>query len=281
MQISVGFCWSGPARFAVLVCWKGGDCSKMSVVPTGLHQLVHNVLEDSLFGFAILVHIHVLGFNVACFLPPASTWSRARNHGEGQEPLRSSSKFLGLDDMNPQSSSKVTVCNHQLEFIAWFSQEALCCLTSKIWMRGGEGEEFWLSQKILAVSLSRGPYTTWTLRKSQALEALHDGHRQTFCLCQLGCSDQMRSWGILTRLSPVFSLLHPGWHKFQMGFSNSAFLSYSCPLQRRCSCSHDHKPMRGVSADGVFLSQSVTVSLAERFANFVGNICLERSRSQL
>ena len=101
-------------------------------------QLVHCILIETMDGQSILSLISLLDrirsgwFDLICLLPAAATWSRARHFGNGQKPLRFRTEPFGLQSLDPNSTSKVTASNQQLEFVSWFLKEALTCPTKKV-----------------------------------------------------------------------------------------------------------------------------------------------------
>ena len=205
MENFVAYCWFHPALSTGLSHWKVGVCNRTSSETAGLASWF--ALNEAMDGQSILSLISLLDrirsgwFDLICSLPAAATWSRARHFGNGQKPLRSRAEPFGLQSLDPNSTSKVTASNQQLEFVFWFFKEALTCPTKKV-------GSFWFSQK--------NSVEVWSLVHPQSgdfrsLEDNHGGGRGAVYLCQIGDSEHMRPMEICTNLDEIFNFIHLRW----------------------------------------------------------------------
>ena len=173
--------------------------------------------------------------------------SRSRHFENGQKPRRSRAEPVGLQSLDPISTSKVTASNKQLEFDSWFLKEALICPTKKVGV-------ILVFPEDLGGLLDSGPTSIWALQEFKSLEGLQGGLRGAEYLCQIGDSDNMRPLGIFSNLENVCKSLHRGWPNLvSTVIDHSPTLSYTGPLQKTCPCVKTHKAMRGTSSDGLFL----------------------------
>ena len=143
-------------------------------------------------------------FDLICLLPATATLSRAQHFGNGQKPLRSRTEPFGLQSLDPNSTSKATASNQQLEFAFWFLKEALTYPTKKVGV-------ILVFPEDLGGWLESGPSSIWGLKEFRSLEDYHGGRRGAVYLCQIGDSDHMRPTGIYTNLDEIFNFIHLGW----------------------------------------------------------------------
>ena len=115
------FCLISPSSLHGVELLKGWSLQENEQRDCWPCQLVHCILNETLDGQSILSFISLLDrirsgwFDLICLLPAAAT--RSRHYGNGQKPLRSRTEPSGLQSLDPNSISKVTASNHQLEFL--------------------------------------------------------------------------------------------------------------------------------------------------------------------
>ena len=188
-----------------------------------------------------------VGSESFCFLPLAATWSRARHHGEGQKPLRSWAQPLGFRDLDPGSEVTSQYAINNMSFsLSWLTQEAMSCTSTKIGVIRVFPEDLGEIE-----SGSSESSKSWSRSMTVVEEQSTPAKSEIRTKCDLSVFSR-------TLRTLVLSFLHPSWPLFHSSGirGNDAILSYAGPLQKTCPCVQGQKPMQGMSADGVFLSQS-------------------------
>ena len=169
---------------------------------------------------------------------PGILWKWAKTHCGPEQPF-------GLQSLDPNSISKVTESNQQLEFDSWLFMEALICPT------------FWCFQQTSVASWIQDRAQSWALQEFKSLVGLQGGLCGAAYLCQIGDADHMRPLGIFSNLENVCKSIHRGWPNLvSTVIDHSPTLSYTGPLQKTCPCVQNHKALRRASLDGHFLSHS-------------------------
>ena len=176
-------------------------------------------------------------------IPPASTWSRARNSGSrGPPPLRSRDSPLGIQGLSPRLLSQVREHNGALEccVMPWkCGAEVFRCVLSSLSApedRGGQ--------------VHNGPASIWQLEEVIGItKRTCEAVRSSAFACELRAADSPRPIAFISNLSQISSDIVRGWPELQL---KGNFLHYSGTLRRDCSCCQPHRVLRGISHDGKF-----------------------------
>ena len=161
-------------------------------------------------------------------------WSRARHaEAEGQKPLRSRSRPLGLPALSLSEQRKVNQANECLELGVWLAQQALSCETKQTDLLLVAPEDF-------GGEAIHGPAAIWQFKE---VHAFNEGQRAAGLLCQLSKADQKRPLGFISTLPAFRELLHPGWPQLDLIGDT---LQHLGSLPKDCPCAISHKPMVGL-----------------------------------
>ena len=110
-------------------------------------------------------------FQAVLFLPPASTWSRARHFGPGgQPPVRSRAQPWGITDTTDNRHVQVVHDNRSVEISTWFTEQSLKCAASRTPLIFVFSEDFGGHAK-------SGPASLWSLQELRSLHGQDDASR--------------------------------------------------------------------------------------------------------
>ena len=128
----VVYCWFLQALSTGLSYWKVGVYNRTSSETVGFGNwftaFSTRRWTDNVFCPSLASRSHSIGLvRPHLFAARSRDMSRAQHFGNGQKPLRSSTEPFGLQSLDPNSISKVTAWNQQLEFVFWFLKEAPTC----------------------------------------------------------------------------------------------------------------------------------------------------------
>ena len=206
--------------------------------PSSQCDFVHYSFDESIKPLVLLdllsrVRAHF--FELVIILPPASTWSRARHTGSAQQPLRSRSNPLGLDNATANNYDRIQHSNKVVEVSWWFSAVALTAEKTPVQM-------ILLFPEDLGGDRVSGPSSIWALEGFRLLQDVGEARRGAAFFCQIAGAEHRRPTGVLTNVKGMERFLNVGWpsHKIQ-----EDKLQYLGPLSRSCPCVSDHPPMEG------------------------------------
>ena len=168
-------------------------------------------------------------------LPPASTWSRARHTGTGQQPLRSRSNPLRLENATANDCDRIQHSNKVVELAWWFSAVALT--TEEIPVR-----MILIYLEDLGNDRVSGPSSIWALEGFKLLQDVGETRRIAAFFCQLDGAEHRRPAGVLTNVKGMERFLNVGWPSRK---TQEDKLEYLGPLPRSCPCVSDHPPLAG------------------------------------
>ena len=112
---------AGTANFRVdsVAAWLEVHAAQLPSLQGGF---VHYNFDENIKPLALLdllTRVQAHFFTVVIILPPASTWSRSRHTESGQQPLRSRSNPLGLQDVTAHDYDHIQHSNKVVEVSWW------------------------------------------------------------------------------------------------------------------------------------------------------------------
>ena len=157
----------------------------------------------------------------------------------GREPF-------GVVQAASESQARLQHENRSLDFVHWFTEQALHCEVMRIPLVLVFPEDFGGN----AVS---GPSSLWCMQGLRDLEGFREARRGAGFLCQLAGADLKRPLGIVSNLPELQRDLRLGWPTFSQ---DKELVMYTGPLSKTCPCKIAHLPMVGISSNHKFNTSS-------------------------
>ena len=162
-------------------------------------------------GFSILLEEIARGsFSGLIAIPPASTWSGARNSGiRGPPQLRSRQSPLGKQGLSPKLLEQVREHTEALE---------LCVMALAAWCRSFPLRPFFfVAPEDRGGQQQHGPASIWQLAEVMTIvQRTREATRSSAFACELRAADSPRPLAFISNLSFLSAGLVQGWPKLQL-----------------------------------------------------------------
>ena len=188
-------------------------------------QLLHFSILSSRSGslpieaFSILLEGIAFGsFSGFIAIPPASTWSRARNSGvRGPPPLRSRQSPLGIQGLSLELLDQLKEHTEALE---------LCVMALDVWCRSFPLRPFFfIAPEDRGGQQQHGPASIWQLAEVMAIvQRTREATRSSAFACELRAADSPRPLAFISNLPFRSAGLVRGWPRLKL---KGDFLQYS------------------------------------------------------
>ena len=160
-------------------------------------------------------------------IPPASTWSRARNSGVGgPSPSRSRYSLLGIQSLPPKLLRQVREHCEVLEF---------CVMALDVWCRSFPSRPFFfVAPEDRGDQLHKSPASIWQLAEVMAVvKRTREAVQSSAFACALRAADSPRPLAFICNHRHLGSGMVRGWQQLQL---KGDFFQCTGPLRHRCSC---------------------------------------------
>ena len=168
-------------------------------------------------GFSMLLEEITRGsFCGLIAIPPASTWSRARNSGvQGPPSLRSRDSPLGIQGLSPKFLDQVKEHNQALEF---------CVMALDKWCQSFPLRPFFFVAP-------EGPASIWQLAEVMAIvQRTREAVRSSAFACELRAADSPRPLAFISNLSQLGSGVVQGWPRLRQKETSCNTLALSLTI---------------------------------------------------